>query len=148
MDRSIAGPRVFPLPAINLDDGDPSKKAAQRAIELIAALSIGVELTMSNRANVKPPAPRRRKKGERAEPGEPAGIHRIIAPVTIDCREHIADYIAGRASTGPKTKTFVRGFWKRVVHGKGRLLREWREFPPTWRNPNAERIAIRPHRLD
>ena len=145
MERTIVGPRQFPLAPMNLEDGDPSKKPSQRAVECIAALSVGVELTMSDPKNVKPP--KQVGKAGKSERGAPSGVHRIIAPVTVDCREHIADYIAGRVRTGPKTKTFVRGYWKRVVHGKGRALRTWREFPPGWRNPQAERVAIRPHRL-
>ena len=145
-ERTIVGPRVFPPRPIRLDPDDPAKKPADRAIELIAALAFMTEIRMSARYkedDIRVPK-RRKNDGE----GQSSGVHRILGPVTIDCREYVRAYVEGTRKNLTKVQTFVRGHERRVVVGKGRTGRRWQHIAPTMRhlNPNAP-IAERPHRI-
>ncbi|HEY1959827.1 MAG TPA: hypothetical protein VGH28_29660 [Polyangiaceae bacterium] len=144
-ERTIIGPRVFPPLPIKLDPDDPAKGPADRAIELIAALAFMTEIRMSARHKEDDiHVPKRRGSGG----GDSSGVHRILGPVNIDCRDYVRAYVEGTRKNLTKVQTFVRGHERRVVVGKGRTGRRWHHFPPHMRNLNPDApVADRPHRI-
>jgi hypothetical protein len=147
-DMVISGKLVFPLPAFDVGalsalpdaDGGP----VIRARDCFARLVVSTELEMTDPSRVKAPPAHRRTAGDGTAP---AGVHRLLREVKVDCREAIASYIAGQRRAPPSVRTLVQGHFKRVVHGPGRTGRRWQQIEPHWRGPEKAPVAVRPHRL-
>ncbi len=126
----------------------PINDADSRLAALLGRLIINVCLAMSDPNNVRGPkeAARRSSRGEeRSSPHPVVRTYRLGRPITLDCREAIQDYVAGRRRNTPSVQTLVAGHWKRQVHGPGRSLRKLIHIEPFWRGRADAPILVRPH---
>lgn len=112
---------------------------------LIGRLIVGVCLTLSGKDRpVKKVGKGHKYKGNIRTASEPLQrIFKLGKPITLDCREGVADYLDG---SGKKVsvQTLVRGHWKQQAHGPGNKDRKWIQIDPYWRGPEDAPILDRP----
>lgn len=127
----------------------PEEDHDRRTTLLLGRLIINICLAMSDPTNVKPPRPSKStgtKKGREDEPK--IRSYELGAPIKIDCRQAIRDYVAGtRRGGAPTVQTLVRGHWKRQAHGEGRKERKLLFIEPYWRGNDEAPVLVRPHVL-
>ena len=89
------------------------------------------------------------KSGKKRTGKEPAAgaQYELGAPVTIDLRQHVRDFLAGsgRKGVSPKVQFLVRGHWRHQVCGPGRVDRKYIHIEPFWKGPEDARVLLRPH---
>ena len=61
----------------------------------------------------------------------------LMREVSVDCREAIGAYVAGRVPASPTVRTLVSGHWKRQAYGVELSLRRWIHVEPYWRGADA-----------
>jgi hypothetical protein len=154
-NQTLCMPVTLPVPSLDddreawqreLEDPAATKQPLQRVAHCFVRLIVGVELEMSNPANVKAPQPpKRRKKGGESKAGR--RVHRLVREVSVDCRAAIRDYVQGRRQTAPSVRQLKRGHWKRQAHGPRSNLRKWIQIEPYWSPKEEGPIVIRPHRV-
>lgn len=72
----------------------------------------------------------------------------LSAPVQIDCREHLTEYLRGtKKGASPKVQFLVRGHWANQPYGPKSSLRKriWRQ--PFWKGPEESRVLLRQHKV-
>lgn len=127
--------------------GNPLVRISCLAKRLVTGLLLAMQNQNNFRSKTSSP---RNGKGQR-EPGvEPA--HRVVfvgAPLNIDCREKVADYIKhGSSRKGvPHLQFLVRGHYKRQVIGIGRKGRKVIWIKPFWKGPENAPILTRPKQV-
>jgi hypothetical protein len=137
----------------NVDLDMALERKIQRIMTLARRLVAGLLLALQTQANFKSTvhAAKRSKNGRQKEEPE----HRVVfvgAPLKIDCRPAIAEYIArGRSNRGknaaPAFQTLVRGHFRRQVCGTGRRDRKVIWIEPFWRGGEDAPILTRPKRV-
>lgn len=147
--RGLAGD-VLGLDAL---DGQPFVMSLstqeRRVTHLLQRLIANVCLAMSDPANLKPLGkgkphpPAKRKTGQ-----PPLLTFQLGAPVEVDCRQAVRDYIEGRETKPGKSlalQMLIRGHWKRQHHGAGNSSVKVIWVQPYWRGPDTAPILVRPH---
>lgn len=112
-----------------------------RLWKMLARLIAGVVLTINTARIDKPTAfPTRPPHVKRDELR--ANTVQIGAPLKIDCRQVISDYMSGNRRSSPALTFLVRGHWRNQAYGPQRALRR-----PLWIHPHYKGegpMAIRP----
>ena len=139
-------PELLSSDGTDLLHGDVDK-ATYRCFIMAKRLVAGLLLNLQHPPNVKvrKVEARPKSKGREAEPE-----HRIVtigAPLTIDCRASVKEYIEHGPRRGkhapPTVQVMVRGHYRRQVCGVGRLERKVIWISPFWRGPEAALIQTR-----
>lgn len=130
---------LFPCELTDQDD---------RTSALIGRLIVGVCLAMEaghvKRAPKGPPPAWRRRSKKAAPP--PAGrVYVLGAPIQLDCRPSVRDYINGKRSAAPSVQHVVRGHWKNQPHGELNAHRKRIWVVPYWRGPDGAPVLLRDH---
>ena len=134
------------------DVSTKTQDKVRRVFILAKRLVVGLLLALQNQNNFKSrlsPARDGKKPREREEPQ-----HRVVfigAPLKVDCRPQVKDYIMNgshkRKGAPPAVQLLVRGHHKRQVVGVGRLGRKVIFVQPYWRGDEDAPIFTRPKHL-
>jgi hypothetical protein len=156
-DGEIQGPLSEELFAALL--GDKKVQAEPAAVAIIHAMRLlvkGACLALSNpdeykRQSFKDKAANTKKpKRESDVPDFSVSRFMLSAPVQIDLRQHLLDYIKGKRRTGGGPLTvqhFVRGHWRNQAHGAGRSLRKQIRIEGFWKGPEEGRVLLRNYKV-
>lgn len=111
------------------------------ARRLVVGLLFGIQNAPPAKARTKLPnrGPQRRLSGEPA--------HRVVfvgAPLKLDLRARVREYLMGQRRGVPAVQVLVRGHFKRQVVGLGRGGRKVIWVQPYWRGPEEAPILVRP----
>lgn len=75
----------------------------------------------------------------------------LSAPVMVDARPHLLDFLAGkRKSSGggsPTVQFFVRGHWRNQAHGPRMSLRKQLRIEGYWKGPEAGNVLLRNYKV-
>lgn len=86
------------------------------------------------------------KKPQRdGDPDFTASRFMLSAPVQIDARPHLLDYISGKkrkAGGAPTVQFFVRGHWRNQAHGPRMSLRKQMRIEGYWKGPEHGAIKL------
>lgn len=147
-----AGHPVNTIASEEIDTDVRTVAKVRRIFILAKRLVTGLLLALQNQDNFKSrtyPARDAKKPRERDEPA-----HRVVfigAPLKVDCRPQVADYISKgspkRKGAPPAVQLLVRGHQKRQVVGKDRKGRKVIWIQPYWRGPEDAPILTRPKQV-
>ena len=146
-DHAISGRLVFPLP--DWSDDVPrvvreNESALDRVRDAAAHLIVSSEIEMNDREQLI------EIKG-RAKFGKSLnapGTYKLGRVVTIDCSEHVKEYLAGERRTAPRVRWLTRGHGKMQTYGPRNSLRKPIRIAPYWNPKDVDLpIAERAHRL-
>lgn len=138
----------------SIEEGDVaiSREGAakfDRVVILAKRLVAGLMLAMQTKTNFTSKMRSGKSGKSKREAEEPE--HRVVfvgAPLKIDCRPSITDYIehgsSKRKGAPPQVQTLVRGHFRRQVCGVGRRDRKTIWIEPFWRGPEDAPILTRP----
>lgn len=152
---------IFREPAPEVDDHSEGEKWAYatltnrdtRCHALIRRLIAGVCLAMSDPKTIASRAATpcgtraERRRNQRGSLYPELSIYQVGAPIQIDCRGSIREYLSGRAGSAPTIQFLVRGHWKRQHHGTNNASVKIIWVQPYWKGPVDGPIAVRPHVL-
>lgn len=130
--------------------GNDTSDLARRFTILAQRLVVGVCLSMSDPACVRRTNEHSRARAHHArrQSGEPKFlVYQIGRPVTVDCRQAVADYLAGRPRSPRAVQTLVRGHWRNQACGPRLSERRLTWIEPFWKGPDDAPINVRLHRL-
>jgi hypothetical protein len=115
-----------------------------RVLELAIRLLGGVCLEMSD-PNVLEGSKRGKAHSHQARAGHPPEprVYELTRAVTLDVREAIRAYVAGRRSTSPSVQVLVAGHWKRQRCGPGGVERKIIQIEPYWRGPDLSPVLAK-----
>lgn len=120
-----------------------------RCQALIGRLVIAVCLAMSDPDAVKPIGKGHSSGENRRDGDEPtAKTFQLGRPINVDCRQAVADYMAGESGRIHSVQWLVRGHWRNQACGHGLLERRPTWIEPYWKGPEDAPINMRPHVLD
>lgn len=132
-------------------EGQPDR--LPRLVVMAKRLVAGLLLALQHQNNFKSKTyPARETRRGREPHTEPA--HRVVfvgAPLKVDCRAKVADYIQhghrrGK-NTPPQVQFIVRGHYKRQVVGVGRTGRKVIWIHPFWKGAEDAPILTRPKKI-
>lgn len=128
-----------------------SVPAAVAIIHAMQSLVKGACLALSNpddykRQSLKDKATSSKKPPREGEvPDFTVNRFMLSAPVQIDVRQHLLDYVRGKKTvggTGPKVQFFVRGHWRNQAHGPRMSLRKQMRIEGYWKGPEHGAIKL------
>ncbi len=145
VDESLVDENDWASYSFGLETNDRDDRAAL----LVSRLIIGVCLAFSNQDTpVKKLGKGHHQEHQRRLSAEPLSrTFQIGAPLKLDCREAVRDYLEGRKSSKLSVQSLVRGHWKRQPYGPKAALRKWIWREPYWRGPEDAPILQRPHTM-
>lgn len=112
-----------------------------------ARLVVGVCL-MANEAKAVGKNHQRSSSDRPPRQGEPTiRTYQLSKPVSVDCRQSVRDYIAGKTSRTTKVQWMVRGHWRNQAYGPQMSLRKALWIEPHWQGKADAPIALRPHNM-
>ncbi len=130
---------LFPVELADMDS---------RTSVLVGRLILGVCLAMEaghvKRAPKGPP-PAWRRRGKKTAPLPSGRVYVLGAPIQLDCRPTVQDYINGKRSAAPSVQHVVRGHWKNQPHGELNAHRKRIWVIPYWRGPDGAPVLLRDH---
>lgn len=151
-DGEIQGPLTKDIfIALMSDKRVQSEPGALPIIHAMQSLVKGACLALSNpddykRQSLKDKAASIKKpKRETDVPDFSVSRFMLSAPVQIDVRQHLLDYVAGKKTTGgsgPKVQFFVRGHWRNQAHGPRMSLRKQMRIEGYWKGPEHGAIKL------
>lgn len=126
--------------------------ADERVSQLLARVIINVCLATSGkgRALKRVGAGHKSHAKSNRKDDSPRGqrVFELGAPIKLDCREAVRDYVEGRRGHVVSVQSLVMGHWKRQAHGPQRSLRKWAWIEPYWRGPEDAPVLHRPHDIE
>jgi len=132
-------------PVTGMDSADERLGAAVGLFVVNACLAMS---SPENLTRLSGSSPKGNKKGNKRGSPEPVHLHyKLGAPVTIDLRREVREYLLGRRRSSPTVQTLVSGHWKLQHHGPQRSLAKTLWIQPYWRGPEDAPILVRPHHL-
>jgi hypothetical protein len=148
LDEELAAADVY-LAEKELDTpfNIPVESRDERVLMLFGRVVIGACIAMSNKDayTVKIRSNKKLKKRGIRKEELPTANYVLGAPIKIDCRPAIREYLEGTGSRrAPAVRFLVRGHWKRVAHGPKHSLRKWQVIEPYWKNNVSRTTLVRP----
>lgn len=142
-------PKAFPTSMSDLETDMDLTPDEQRTMILLSRLVLNTCLSMSDPRNMRPLGKHGTGAKSHRDGGAPADrVFEVGAPVTVDCREAVADYLSGKRR-GPLTVQFlVRGHWTHQPFGERHSQRKLLWIEPYWKGPEDGPIRERPHSLN
>lgn len=125
----------------------PASSGEARALVVAKRLVFGLLSAVTCTDNSK-----ERRYGTRGivDPREGPPEHRVImvgAPISVDARPAVHEYLGGRRTGLPAVQTLVRGHFKRQVIGVSRSGRKVIWVQPYWRGPEDAPILAHPYKV-
>lgn len=144
--RDLATEEGADLPDVTgMDTADERLAAALGRLVVNACLAMS---SPENLTRLSGSSPKGNKKGNKRGSPEPVHLHyKLGAPVTIDLRKEVREYLLGQRRSSPTVQTLVSGHWKLQHHGPQRSLAKTLWIQPYWRGPEDAPILVRPHHL-
>lgn len=133
--------------------GDSDVHAIMHALD---SLIRGACLSLSNpddykRTPLKEKAAGVKKPQRDGDPDFTASRFMLSAPVMVDARPHLLDYINGKKHKGgggaPKVQFFVRGHWRNQAHGPRMSLRKQMRIEGYWKGPEHGNVLLRNYKV-
>jgi hypothetical protein len=146
-EHAISGRLAFPLPDWSEDRprvARENESALDRVHDAAAHLIISAEIEMNDREQLIELKP----KNKMGKSLNPPGTYKLARVVTIDCSEHVKEYLSGERRTVRAARWLTRGHGKMQPHGPNNSLRKPIRRAPFW-NPRDQELPVaeRPHRL-
>ncbi len=146
-EHAISGRLVFPLPDWSEDKPRvvrENESALDRVRDAVAHLIISAEIEMNNREQLIEVKARAKIGKSLNAPG----TYKLGRVVTVDCSEHVKEYLSGERRTARRVRWLTRGHGKMQPYGPNNSLRKPIRIEPYW-NPKTVDLpmAERPHRL-
>jgi hypothetical protein len=123
-----------------------------RVADMASRLVLGVCAEMSSPAAIAAVETQKRSVGTtialRANREPVTWTYVLRRDVRVDCRQAIADYVAGVRHASPSVQVLVRGHWKRQRFGATKALTKFIFVEPYWRGPEDAPVALRSHAIE
>jgi hypothetical protein len=152
LDADATSPTPINTVGAEMDVSTGTQDKVRRIFILAKRLVAGLLLALQNQNNFKSRVSPSRDGKKKREHDDPQ--HRVVfigAPLKIDCRPQVADYINNgshkRKGAPPAVQLLVRGHHKRQVVGVGRIGRKVIFVQPYWRGPEDAPILTRPKQV-
>jgi hypothetical protein len=144
----VSGRLTFPMPDWSDDRPRPSREnetALDRVRDAVSHLVVSAEIEMDNREGIVRPKAKGSTIGKSLNDPD---VYRLSRVVTVDCREHVKEYLAGERRSAPRVRWLTRGHGRMQVCGPRGSLRKPIRIAPHWNPKDPELpVADRPHRL-
>jgi hypothetical protein len=144
---AISGRLAFPLPDWSEDApriARENETALDRVRDAAAHLIVSSEIEMNDKTQLI----EIKGKAKMGKSLNAPGTYKLGRVVTIDCSEHVKEYLAGERRTAPRVRWLTRGHGKMQAYGPRGSLRKPIRIAPYWNPKDVELpIAERTHRL-
>jgi len=130
-------------------DGDSLTTHDARALTAITRLIMNACLAMSDPRSVRPvgkatPAPTIDSTGM---PKYKGGTFQVGGPVSVDCRQPLAEFLLGVPHSKSTMRWLVRGHWRNQACGPNLTSRAMKWIEPYWKGERENALLIRHHEL-